>query len=74
MSSAPNEEQSASAPARGGESAKHRELKRLALIWAQAHGHRAAAAEVSLPNFAQAACRAVNREHGIAFDDFVGVA
>ena len=33
------------------ESAAHRELKRLALIWAQAHGYRAAAAEVSLPNY-----------------------
>jgi len=32
------------------ETANHRELKRLALIWAQAHGYRAAAAEVSLPN------------------------
>src|SRR4051812_11142831 len=32
------------------ESAAHRELKRLALIWAQAHGFRVAALEVSLPN------------------------
>lgn len=33
------------------ESEQHKELKRLALIWAQAHGYRAAAAEVSLPNY-----------------------
>jgi len=33
------------------ETAQHRELKRLALIWAQAHGYGAAAAEVSLPNY-----------------------
>ncbi len=33
------------------ETARHLELKRLALIWAQAHGYRAAAAEVSLPNY-----------------------
>jgi hypothetical protein len=33
------------------ESAEHKELKRLALAWAQAHGYRAAAAEVSLPNY-----------------------
>jgi len=32
------------------ETAEHKELKRLALIWAQAHGYRAAAAEVTLPN------------------------
>ena len=32
------------------ETAEHRALKRLALIWAQAHGYRVAAAEVSLPN------------------------
>jgi len=33
------------------ETALHRELKRLALIWAQARGYRAAAAEVTLPNY-----------------------
>jgi hypothetical protein len=33
------------------ETERHLELKRLALIWAQAHGYRAAAAEVSLPNY-----------------------
>jgi hypothetical protein len=33
------------------ETAEHKQLKRLALIWAQAHGYRAAAAEVSLPNY-----------------------
>lgn len=33
------------------ETARHKELKRLALIWAQSHGYRAAAAEVSLPNY-----------------------
>jgi hypothetical protein len=33
------------------ETVRHRELKRLALIWAQAHGYRVAAAEVSLPNY-----------------------
>ena len=36
---------------RGAESAAHKELKRLALIWAQARGYRIAAAEVSLPNY-----------------------
>jgi hypothetical protein len=44
-----------------GESAEHRELKRLALIWAQARGFRIAAAEVALPNYRYrldvAACR-----------------
>jgi len=34
----------------GGETQAHRELKRLALLWAQANGFRIAAAEVSLPN------------------------
>lgn len=33
------------------ESAAHKELKRLALIWAQMNGYRVAAAEVSLPNY-----------------------
>jgi hypothetical protein len=33
------------------ESARHLELKRLALVWAQTHGYRIAAAEVSVPNF-----------------------
>lgn len=33
------------------ETAAHLELKRLALAWAQAHGYRMAAAEVSLPNY-----------------------
>jgi len=33
------------------ETAAHSELKRLALAWAQAHGYRVAAAEVSLPNY-----------------------
>ncbi len=33
------------------ESDAHKELKRLALAWAQAHGYRVAAAEVSLPNY-----------------------
>ncbi len=32
------------------ESARHVELKRLALAWAQTHGYRIAAAEVSVPN------------------------
>ncbi len=32
------------------ESTRHLELKRLALVWAQAHGYRIAAAEVSVPN------------------------
>jgi hypothetical protein len=35
---------------RGGESAIHRELKRLALVWAQENGYPIAALEVSLPN------------------------
>jgi hypothetical protein len=35
--------------ARGGESAAHSHLKKLALIWAQAHGYSACAAEVTLP-------------------------
>jgi len=47
--------------ARGGESAAHRELKRLSLIWAQSRGFRIAAAEVSLPSHRYrldvAACR-----------------
>jgi hypothetical protein len=39
------------APAKAaGESEAHRNLKRLALIWAQSNGYRIAAAEVSLPN------------------------
>jgi hypothetical protein len=50
---------------RGGESAAHRELKRLALIWAQARAFRIAAAEVSLPNYRYrldvAACRIEQR-------------
>lgn len=33
------------------ESAAHKELKRLALIWAQMNGYRVAAGEVSLPNY-----------------------
>ena len=33
------------------ETAAHRELKRLSLVWAQAQGYRTAAAEVSLPNY-----------------------
>jgi hypothetical protein len=33
-----------------GESDRHRELKRLALAWAQTHAYRIAAAEVSVPN------------------------
>jgi len=33
------------------ESAAHKELKRLALTWAQVNGYRVAAAEVSLPNY-----------------------
>jgi hypothetical protein len=33
------------------ETTRHKELKRMALIWAQAQGYRAAAAEVSLPNY-----------------------
>src|SRR4051812_33328156 len=44
-----------------GESAAHRELKRLALVWAQARGFRIASAEVSLPTHRYrldvAACR-----------------
>lgn len=34
---------------RGGETAAHRELKRLALVWAQENGYPLAALEVSLP-------------------------
>ncbi|MEI9894725.1 MAG: hypothetical protein WDN28_12760 [Chthoniobacter sp.] len=37
-------------PTKNGESPAHRDLKRLALIWAQTNGFRIAAAEVSLPN------------------------
>lgn len=33
-----------------GESAAHRELKRLSLVWAQANGYAVAACEVSIPN------------------------
>jgi hypothetical protein len=36
-------------PRRGSESAAHRELKRLALLWAQAQGYSACAIEVTLP-------------------------
>ena len=39
----------AAVAARRGETAAHAALKRAALIWAQAHGYRACAAEVSLP-------------------------
>lgn len=35
---------------KNGESAEHKELKRLALLWAQTNGYRVAAAEVTLPN------------------------
>jgi len=35
---------------RNGETQAHKDLKRLALIWAQTNGFRIAAAEVSLPN------------------------
>jgi hypothetical protein len=38
-------------PSKGGESQAHRELKRLALLWAHANGYRISAAEVSLPNY-----------------------
>lgn len=38
------------APGTNGETAAHRDLKRLALVWAQTNGFRIAAAEVSLPN------------------------
>lgn len=37
-------------PNRNGETQAHRDLKRLALVWAQTNGFRIAAAEVSLPN------------------------
>jgi hypothetical protein len=37
-------------PKSSGESQAHRDLKRLALVWAQSNGFRIAAAEVSLPN------------------------
>src|SRR6185437_2192525 len=37
-------------PTKNGESPAHRDLKRLALLWAQTNGFRIAAAEVSLPN------------------------
>lgn len=37
-------------PTKNGESQAHRDLKRLALVWAQTNGFRIAAAEVSLPN------------------------
>lgn len=39
-----------SEPKPNGESQAHKDLKRLALIWAQTNGFRIAAAEVSLPN------------------------
>jgi hypothetical protein len=39
------------APDSRSETAAHRELKRLALIWAQARGYRVAAAEVTVPNY-----------------------
>jgi hypothetical protein len=49
------------APKTYGETPVHRDLKRLALLWAQTNGFRMAAAEVSLPNHRvrmdAAACR-----------------
>lgn len=49
----------------GSESARHLELKRLALAWSQARGFRVAAAEVSVPHFRArldvAACRIESR-------------
>jgi hypothetical protein len=48
-------------PKTAGETEAHRDLKRRALLWAQASGFRIAAAEVSLPNYRVrmdvAACR-----------------
>ena len=53
----------------GGESAAHRELKRLSLAWAQARGFRIAATEVSLPTHRYrldvAACRVERRSGSI---------
>jgi hypothetical protein len=42
---------SAAPPVKNGETQAHRDLKRLALQWAQRNGYRIAAAEVSLPNY-----------------------
>jgi hypothetical protein len=48
---------------RNGETAAHVRLKRLALIWAQAHGYSACASEVSLPHCRYRADVAAFREH-----------
>lgn len=56
------------APKRG-ETEAHRRLKRLAILWAQAHGYAACAVEVSLPHCRYradvAACRARSNEGGV---------
>ena len=46
-----------------GESRKHRELKRMALLWAQAKGFRIAAAKVSILNFRVRADVAADMPH-----------
>ena len=46
-----------------GESHAHRDLKRLALIWAQAKGFRIAAAKVSILNFRVRADVAADMPH-----------
>ncbi len=50
--------------ARRGETAAHARLKRLACIWAQAHGYSACAIEVTLPHCRFRADVAAFREHG----------
>ncbi|EDY16296.1 hypothetical protein CfE428DRAFT_6199 [Chthoniobacter flavus Ellin428] len=51
MSATPPSQPEENVPtAKSGESQTHRDLKRLALLWAQMNGFRIAAAEVSLPN------------------------
>jgi hypothetical protein len=53
---------------RAAETPEHRELKRLALAWAQRHGYRVAAAEVSVPALGArldvAACRPAPKARG----------
>ncbi len=54
-------------PARHGETQRHRELKRRAVVWALAHGFRACGLEVRVPRSAfradVAACMVTNRRH-----------
>ena len=50
--------------ARSGETEAHRRLKRLAVLWAQAHGYAACAVEVTLPRCRYRADVAAYRARG----------